>query len=242
MKDRIFNALDSSVIQQYKLSKPEYPFKSSRNNSVSNNQFSNKQPTNATQRQPASFQHSPLAKTQSFPPNSYAGGSPFLPSQSRPINHVPEQYQPMQPQPLAKLNDSPQMYQPKPVEPAVKPNPTQFFTPMESPAAQAQNQPPMTSYMRNRAPNPGWNDPPAFTPVVKSSKTTNTPNETPQFFQPTAPAIPTMPPNNFNQIPNPTLPPNNFNQVPNPAMISNSLPSSVPSMAFKQPAQQSRDG
>lgn len=72
--------------------------------------------------------------------------------------------------------------------------------------------PSVQSYMHNRAPT-GWNDPPPFTPVVRSTKTnsTNMQNETVHFFQPST-AVPTLP----NIV-------NNFS-MQNSAFNPNSLP------------------
>ena len=87
-----------------------------------------------------------------------------------------------------------------------------------------QTQPSIQSYMHNRAAT-GWNDPPPFTPVVRSTKTNSTimQNEAHQFFQPNT-AVPTLP-NNVNNL-----------QMQNSVFNSNSLPGGQ-NMHFKNTQQ-----
>lgn len=125
MKDRLFNALDPSVIQKYKLGKPEYPFKSSlRNNS---NSINSKQPLN---KQP-SFSHSPVTKNNSYPNTSSFGGSPLILSHNKINNNVTDQYQTLT-NSTTKVNDVPPIYQ----EPFANKSST-LFTPLEAPAPQS---------------------------------------------------------------------------------------------------------
>lgn len=130
MKDRLFNALDPSVIQKYKLGKPEYPFKSSLRNMT--NSINSKQPLN---KQP-SFSHSPVTNYNSYPKTSPFGGSPFIPSHNKINNAITDQYQTITDQhhlnSTTKVNDVPPSHQ----EPLANKSST-LFTPLEAPVAQS---------------------------------------------------------------------------------------------------------
>jgi protein transport protein SEC31 len=250
MKDRIFNALDSNLIKQFGLRKPECPFRrhetpavasSHHHSSILNRKNSYQHPNDNSSRQ---IQQ---------PNNYYNAGYP----QQQPQQQIPSvnnyQIKPMNhPMPTSSIFGA--SIPPAPAQPAAglkpplsgfnppapslptstqPPAPTSLFTPSISttqPAqTQQQQQSSMPSYMNTR-PATAWNDPPMVTPKVKQAAPVIKEQEMPTFFQPTMPVAPSIPtmnnqsyyqPNQSNFSQQAPIPPQQFDYSSQPKQTFN---------------------
>lgn len=200
MKDRIYHVLDPMVVQQFKLRKPENPFKTVHHQSASKrNSFG---PTSHMPNVQNSKTFNPTMNTPAqYPPTSHFNSM-------APVNH-PMPISTLYPsQDLTKRSTTPIFNKPLYNQtnstiptmpgttnmPSIAPlqhNPSElsqntgqsYFTPgPSSTQPQVSQNPSIQSYMNTR-PASGWNDPPIVAPKVKNNLNVNYADK-PAFFQP----------------------------------------------------------